>query len=714
MAMQNNGNQVLNSWKEIASYLQVSVRTAQLWEAQRGLPVRRVPGGRGVVWADPDELDDWRKAASGARPNGGLADPVTQAVSGAPPGTAPTNAQRAGANDPHRAGAGDPQGAGAGDPQRTAPADSPGGQRAALLVLATAACLALVWVGFSRHTPQEDTARSVPLATSPGDEWEASLSPDGTQVAYIWNGDAGGPARNLYVKAVAGGTPRRLTNGAWRDQFPQWSPDGRWIALGRLSGAAVDILLVSPDGAQQRTVARMESPAYRGVTGVQWVSWAPDSKSLVVIERPSLDDPFTAFLLTLDTAERRQITFPRRGTTGDRQCVLSPDGRHLALARYQNDTSSDLYLGSLDGGEPKRLTHDRIYHNGLAWTPDGRELVYGAQRQSQGWGLWRLRLPAVGTASPVRIPGVQEDASWPTVVAAPAGRALRIAYTQSRLTLNIRRWDLPRMLDAAPRTPDAAPYMVCPSSRSDRAVHYSPDGSRIAFVSDREGWREIWVCNADGSEPVKVTSLRGEHTDSPRWAPDSQRLVFTTSFEDNRDVWIADLRTAGLQRLTTEPSHEGRASWSSDGRWIYFRSNRSGRDEIWKTPVEGGGEAVQITRSGAYEPFEALDGSRLYFTKSRAYRGVWSVPITGGEETLVTGDVREGQWSVAADGIYYLIDAEIRVHRFATGKVEPVARIPGAPALWTGFSVRPDGQSFVWCQTTRNDNDIMMLEAPAL
>jgi Tol biopolymer transport system component len=322
-------------------------------------------------------------------------------------------------------------------------------------------------------------------------------------------------------------------------------------------------------------------------------------------------------------------------------------------------------------------------------------------------------LPALGTASPVRISGVQEDASWPTVVAAPGDSALRIAYTQSRLMVNIYRWDLPRTRDGQPRTPETAPRTVCPSSRSDRAVHYSPDGSRIAFVSDREGWREIWVCNADSSEPVRVTSLRGEHTDSPRWAPDSQRLVFTTSFEENRDVWIADLRTGDLRQLTQEPSHEGRASWSSDGHWIYFRSNRSGRDEIWKTAVEGGGDAIQITRNGAYEPFEALDGSRLYFAKSRAYRGVWSVPISGGEETLVTGEVREGHWSVAADGIYYLIDGEIRVYRFSSGSVEKVARIPGSPALWTGFSVRPDGQSLLWCQTTRNDNDILMLEAPA-
>jgi Tol biopolymer transport system component len=665
--MENGNQRLLNSWKEIAAYLRVSTRTAQLWESDRGLPVRRVPGGRGLVWADPAEIDAWRKSAPGATPpDEALAVPPTA-------------------------------------------------RRTAVLGFVAAACLALAgWGVLARNTPRGD-ARSVPLATSPGDEWEATLSPDGAEVAYIWNGDCGCEPRNLYVKPVGGGPPRRLTNGRWRDQFPQWSPDGRWIAVGRLSGPTVEILLVSPDGAQQKILTRLESPAYRDVISVRWVTWLPDSKSVAITERPSLDDPYTIFRLSLDTGERSQLTFPPRGITGDRQCAFSPDGRYLAIVRYQNDTSSDLYLASLDGGQPRRLTHDRIYHNGLTWTPDSRALIYGAQRQSQTWGLWRLDVPAFGTAQPVRIPGVQEDASWPTLAPAPGGNAIRIAYNQSRLTVNIRRWDrIDGMLGEhhEPQMQDAAQRTVCPSSRRDVAVQYSPDGSRIAFVSDREGSREIWVCNADGSQPTKVTALTGEYTDSPRWSPDGHRLAFTTSFEENRDVWIADLRTAGLQRLTQEPSHEGRACWSSDGRWIYFRSNRSGRDEIWKTPVDGGGAAVQVTTTGAYEAFEALDGSRLYFTKSRAWRGVWSVPTSGGEETFVVDHVREGWWSVTEDAIYFVVAGEIRAYRFATGKVEPVARIPGSPALWTGFSVRPDGQSFLWCQTTRNDNDIVMLETP--
>src|SRR5262245_65681792 len=59
--MEDNQKRVLSSWKEVASYLDVSVRTAQMWEADRGLPVNRLPGGRGIAWADKAEIDNWRE-----------------------------------------------------------------------------------------------------------------------------------------------------------------------------------------------------------------------------------------------------------------------------------------------------------------------------------------------------------------------------------------------------------------------------------------------------------------------------------------------------------------------------------------------------------------------------------------------------------------------------------------------------------------------------
>ncbi len=646
----------LDGWKEIAAYFGRTKSTVERWEKKERLPLHRQEHSTGhSVYAYEHELEEWLSRRSKNAP---------------------------------------PQ-----DAKIRPPLEN---WRSVVLWIGVASCLAAAgWLVLSGNQPGDAIARSFPLATSPGSEWEATLSPDGARVAYIWNGDSGRERPNLYVKPVSGGAPRRLTNGPWRDQFPRWSPDGRWIALGRLKDQAVDILLISPDGAQQRTVAHLESPAYRRATSVEWATWLPDSKSVAIIEKPSLDQPYAIFRLAIDTGERRQLTFPPRETDGDRQCAFSPDGRRLAFVRYRRSLS-DIYLASSNGGEATRLTYDRIYHHGLSWTPDSREIIYGAQRLSANWGLWRLKASS-GSAQPVRIPGVQEDASWPALALAPGGGALRIAYTHSRQNVNIFRWDDPGRQGTAPRP-------VCPSTRFDAAVQYSPDGSRIAFVSNREGSREIWVCSSDGAGPLRVTSALGLYTDSPRWSPDGNRLVFSSSIEENREVWIADLRAGTIRRFTQQPSQEGRPSWSSDGRWIYFWSDRSGREEIWKQPVDGAGPAIQLTRTGAWEAFEALDGSGVYFARQRARLGLWSVPTTGGDETFVVDGVREGHWSVSHGGIYFLSGSQILVYPFSARIVEPLAAIPGFP--WTGFSARRDGRSFLWSQSVKDDNDIMMLDLP--
>src|SRR2546428_11292498 len=88
--------------------------------------------------------------------------------------------------------------------------------------------------------------------------------------------------------------------------------------------------------------------------------------------------------------------------------------------------------------------------------------------------------------------------------------------------------------------------------------------------------------------------------------------------------------------MTAEPSDEGRPSFSMDGKWIYFRSNRSGKDEIWKMP-RGGGAAAQVTQGGGFEAIETLDGKTLYFARSRAESGLWSMPAAGGEAHAVAG-----------------------------------------------------------------------------
>jgi Tol biopolymer transport system component len=174
------------------------------------------------------------------------------------------------------------------------------------------------------------------------------------------------------------------------------------------------------------------------------------------------------------------------------------------------------------------------------------------------------------------------------------------------------------------------------------------------------------------------------------------------------------------RRLTEDPAEEIAPSWSRDGRWIYFESNRSGDAQIWKVPADGG-ESRQVTKGGGSQAYESMDGKFLYYTKGRNLAGIWRLPVEGGEETLVLDTHRAGYWSawtVVEQGIYFLTAEKlarpvIEFFSFGTGRVTEVAALAKAFRPWTnpeGLSVSADGRWILYTQEDRADMDIMLVE----
>ena len=93
--------------------------------------------------------------------------------------------------------------------------------------------------------------------------------------------------------------------------------------------------------------------------------------------------------------------------------------------------------------------------------------------------------------------------------------------------------------------------------------------------------------------------------------------------------------------MTAADSDKIRGSWSRDGRFIYFQSDRSGSRQIWKMP-SGGGEAVQMTRGEGWDSQESWDGRYLFYAQSQVSTTIWKVPVEGGEETRGAPGPREG------------------------------------------------------------------------
>jgi serine/threonine protein kinase/Tol biopolymer transport system component len=587
-------------------------------------------------------------------------------------------------------------------------------RRSAILALATlvvvAAGIAYMapWIYQRPKTDRESLQTAVPLTTDPGYEGMPSLSPDGSQVAF---GSFGEKLDNvdIYVKLIGGGPPIRLTSDPALDNFPAWSPDGRSIAFIRVRGDKVEVILIPALGGPERRLAQISPDLPAELIGYPpALSWSPDSKYLVTVDRASPGELLGLFVLSVATGEKRRLTTPPAPALCDTNPAVSPDGRMLAFVRLISTGNTQLYVLPLSEdcrptGEARRLDLPQPWVESPVWTADGREIVCSAGPPWVGGMLWRVSVS--DSEKPVSLVSLGQASHQPTI----SRQGNRLVYAVWTWNPDIWRaevsgWDRP---------PPAVKLIA--STRSDGNPQYSPDGSRVAFSSERSGNSEIWVCNGDGSNPAQLTSLES-HSGTPRWFPDGRRIVFDSQTEGPPDIYVIDTDTRVPRRLTSDPSDDVTPSVSHDGKWIYFSSTRTGRWEIWRLPSEGG-QAVQMTHEGGVIPFESPDGKVVYYQKTLGGSDVWEVPVAGGEETKVLGPAGGFQFAVVADGIYFIEPGppgsagkgnSLKFFSFAKGTAEKVFDIKYG--LDMGLSVSPDGRHVLFSQADPFVCDLMLVE----
>lgn len=555
------------------------------------------------------------------------------------------------------------------------------------------------------HSPQ--TIREIPFAIEPQKETYPVFSPDGMTVAYstfpeMLSRDGTNIESAIQLKLIGTDAVQVLKKNAWS---PAWSPDGQWLAY--LSGPAsdADICVMPRIGGAERKITTVRT----FFNGDRKVSWAPDGKSLFSWDKER-ERPFHLVMVSLDTGEKVRLTHPPEASYGDSGPVISPDGRTLAFTRQSVFGRGDIHLLSLDAslkpiGDPRPLRTGVPNANYAVWTPDGKEIVF-CSRVWFASTLWRMRSDGSGKATQLTFGGI--GAFCPDI--ARVGH--RLVYTKEVWDTNIWRVEL----DATGRAA-RAPERFIASSMTDFSPEWSPDGKCIAFVSERSGSREVWVCEASNANPRKLTSVDATGPTSFRWSPDSQWIAFVTNVEGNDDIYV--IRAAGgkHQRLTSDPANDTSPRWSADGKWIYFRSYRDGQDRVWKVAREGGEAIVadQATR-GKYGP----DGDELFFHRKGS---LWRMASSGdaGEEEILSG-MYDNSYAVSAKGVYFTvrrsdstqnsIGLEIAFHDFAAGQRTKIAdllpgrRTPGGG----GYSVSPDGRYLLYTQCDHESDDVMLVE----
>ena len=550
---------------------------------------------------------------------------------------------------------------------------------------------------------------SVPVTTYPGLEVDPALSPDGNHVAFGWEGESGDNL-DIYVKLVDGGTPVQLTNDPTQERAPVWSPDGRRIAFLRSTGFASSAIVVLPSlggGPERRLTEVFSIPVIDPSLAVNWLSWAHDGTSLVFADRKS-STTSAIFMCAVESCERHQLTHPQ-SSFDDVAPSVSPDGKRLAFVRRRHGLQTGTpFVLNVDGyrpvGEPHAVMKEDTVSN-VTWARDGKSLIFDTGGRTES-GIWRIALEG-GTPEPIL---TNVRGSRPSVDR--SGR--RLVFQLTMTDVNIWRMPGPGSEDFRASGGPHKPFVA--STLFDMSPQFSHDGQRIAFVSLRTGAPEIWTARSDGSNQSQLTNVGGPFVGTPRWSPSGEEIAFDSAQSRGYNILVVNLSDGRVRELTTDGLSNVRPSWSRDGKWIYFSSDRSGDPQIWKAPSRGG-DAIQVTKKGGFEAFESPDGMYLYYVQADG-PGIWQVPVDGGDEVRVIDRGVRGSFAITRRGIFISdIFAKpsptIDFFGFATRQLARIAQLPAGPRVAPSspnIAVSPDEKWMLYVQYDQWGSDIQMIE----
>lgn len=476
-----------------------------------------------------------------------------------------------------------------------------------------------------------------------------ALSPDGSKICLSYQG-------NLWIVSSKGGDASRVTVADGYDSFPCWSPDGRWIAFNSTRGGSNQIYIMPANGGMPRQITYHSMGAVLG-------DWSPDGKSLAFHANRD-GRGYNVYTVDIATGRSRRLTNDDLWTTAPR---CSADGKWIIFQRgyedhyrkgYRGSANYDIWAIPAAGGPFKRLTD---WNGNDIWPRlTGKTLYYVSERGGHEATIWKqpFDTSAPKTAVPVEVVHNPPDAIRHLTISAngsmmayecdhriyagpAAGGAPRpieiICRTDlktdplehAQLTSGVTDFDLTadgkKTVFAvhgelfsvfADKGGDARRLTETTVRESD--VAWSSDGSRLAFVSHRDGEPNLYVMEVATKKTTRLTKTT-ERDEAPRWSPDGKTIAFIrTANEGGRLYTVPSDGSAAEKVLVPGPWVED-PQWSPDGKWIaYTAADEYLAEDIWVVPSEGG-QPKNITKYPCSNdmPRWSPDGKKLAFRSDR-------------------------------------------------------------------------------------------------
>ena len=251
------------------------------------------------------------------------------------------------------------------------------------------------------------------------------------------------------------------------------------------------------------------------------------------------------------------------------------------------------------------------------------------------------------------------------------------------------------------------------NSAMDGAPVFSRDGSKIAFWSNRDGKKEIYVMDTDGSNVKRLTNNIADE-DNPKWSPDGRRIVFDSDRDGNTEIYVMDADGNNQTRLTNNNAFDSVTTWSPDGNMVAFASNRDSSNpynlDIYVMNADGS-NVRRIVNDPEYdaEPKWSPDGQKLLFVTGRNnIFEVYETKLDGTGQRKMNADTNKADgspaWSLDGSNIAFVRHVEGKDQIFVMdAHGNNLKQVTNNPSNNTAPSWSPDGSKLVFC-TDRDGN----------
>ena len=491
----------------------------------------------------------------------------------------------------------------------------------------------------------------------------------GNEVVFCYAGD-------LWLAPSAGGEARRLTAHEGIELFPKFSPDGQWIAFtGQYDGDEQVYAIPKAGGVPRQLTwypARGPLPARWGSDN-QVYGWTKDSRRVLFRSMRDHWSMADTKLYTVDLEGGLPVALPMPTSgggdfsPGERQVVYSPLARDFRTwKRYQGGWAQDLYIYDLSTARTQPVGHSPRTERDPMWI--GNQIYFASDRdgtlnlfaydieskkveQLTTSSTWDVRWPSKGEEGEIVYEGGGELHVFDTKTR--TDKKISITVPNDGVAMRPSRVSAAKNIENVAISPKGERVLVCArgdvftapaekgptrnltrsSDAHDRSAVWSPDGTKIAFVSDRSGEEELWLVAQDGSgAPEQLTKDGRARRLGPEWSPDGKKIAFSDQTGRIQCVVVETKEVVDVAKDKTGSA--GDYAWSGDGSWLAFSL---GDENGFRTIYVWGAEKRDIHRVtgemfNESEPAWDPSGNYLYYLSDREY----APQISGAEWNFAT------------------------------------------------------------------------------